>query len=510
MFSVIFSGGIRGMEAYLVRVEVDLSRGLPGFELVGSVSGEVKEAKERVQIALKNAGVSLPVARITINLSPANIRKEGTGYDLPIAAGLIVCTENIDVSQFSQTAFLGELTLNGEIKRVNGVLPATLALKKQGITRMVIPMENVGECKKVPGMEIVGLEHISDLLAYLKSPEEVRRHKAVQKDDSIVCKEKETMDFSEVCGQDVAKRAAEVAAAGFHHIMFAGPPGAGKTMIAERMPGLLPPLTQKERLEVSSIYSIAGKLQRGQELVTTRPFIAPHHTISPQALAGGGRIPRPGLLSLAHRGILFLDEMPEFSSDVLEVLRQPMEAKKVQIARSQGIYTYPADFMLVCAMNPCPCGYYPDKNKCTCSDTDIRRYLGRISGPILDRIDIVTEATPVTIQDFHQKHIGETTENISKRVMEARKVQKIRYRGTPYHFNGELPGREVERFCPLGIKEQRFLEQVADAGQMSARAYHKVIKLARTIADLAGGGEIQTKHLAEAVCYNSTRKRFWK
>ncbi|MGN0431609.1 MAG: YifB family Mg chelatase-like AAA ATPase [Lachnospiraceae bacterium] len=510
MFSAVYAGGIRGMEAYLVRVEVDLSRGLPGFDLVGSLSSEVKEARERVQIALKNAGVSLPVARITVNLSPANIRKEGTGYDLPIAAGLLNCMKGKGEELPEDTAFLGELTLNGEIKPVNGVLPIALALKEQGIRRMIVPAENAGECARVPDMAVMGLQHVRDLMTYMEA-EEAEKHKmfAVVNERAEEQIQKREKDFSEVYGQESSKRAAEVAAAGFHHLLLAGPPGAGKTMIAERMSGLLPPLTKEERLEVSSVYSIAGKLQKGQEIVEQRPFIAPHHTISPQALAGGGRIPRPGLLSLAHRGILFLDEMPEFSSDVLEVLRQPMEAKRVQIARSQGIYTYPADFMLVCAMNPCPCGYYPDKNKCNCSETDIRRYLGRISGPILDRIDIVTEASFVTIHDFHKKKKGETTAAIRERVMEARKIQKIRYKGTAYHFNGELPGREVEKYCILGVSEQKFLEEVAEAGQMSARAYHKVIKLSRTIADLAGKEKISTEHLAEAVCYNSGRRRFW-
>lgn len=512
MFSIMNTGGIRGMEAYPVRVEVDVSRGLPGFELVGSAAGEVKEARERVQIALKNAGMQIPVAKITVNLSPANIRKEGTGFDLSIAAGILTCMGVAEADAFQDTAFLGELALDGEVRRVNGVLPIAMALKKQGIRRMLVPVENAGEGVCVPGIALIGIADVRELIHFLQLKEEERKQAfpAYRAEDKKNGSKEKMLDFSDVYGQESAKRAAEVAAAGFHHLLLAGPPGAGKTMIAGRIPGILPPLTEKEQLEVSSIYSIAGKLGEGNALITRRPFLAPHHTISPQALAGGGRIPRPGLLSLAHRGILFLDELPEFAAGVLEVLRQPMEEKKVQIARSQGTYVYPADFMLVCAMNPCPCGFFPDRNRCTCSETDIRKYLGKISGPILDRIDIVAEASAVKVQDFHRKEKGESTAQIRSRVMAARERQKIRYVNSPYHFNGELPGREVEKYCVLHTAEQRFLEQVFEAGQMSVRAYHKVIKLARTIADLEGAGDITCSHLSEAVCYNSARQRFWK
>ncbi len=315
-------------------------------------------------------------------------------------------------------------------------------------------------------------------------------------------------DFAQVYGQESVKRAAEVAAAGFHHLMLAGAPGTGKTMIAERIPDILPPMTEEEKLEVSGIYSIAGKLQT-EGLMEKRPFLAPHHTVSPQAMAGGGRIPRPGLLSLAHRGILFLDEMPEFSSAVLEVLRQPMEEKRVHIDRSYGSYTYPADFMLVCAMNPCPCGYFPDRNRCNCSPADIRRYLGRISGPVLDRIDMITEAAPVAVKDLYEAREAENTAAIKQRVLEARERQQFRYQKSPYHFNGELPGSEVKKYCQPSFGGQRFLEQMSEAGQISARAFHKILRLARTTADLEGREKIEQTHLAEAVCYNSGRRRFW-
>lgn len=513
MFSSMYAGGIVGLEAYPVRVEVDISRGLPGFELVGSLGREVKEARERVQIALKNAGMSLPVARITVNLSPANIRKEGTGYDLAIAAGLLSCMGVVEADSLRTTAFLGEMALDGAVSRVNGVLPIALALQKEGIKYLVVPMENIGEGAEIPGISLIGIRNMAEFLSYLQAGEEERKNILQEQERTNKKQEKqgtrEVLDFVDVYGQESAKRAAELAAAGFHHLLLAGPPGAGKTMIASRIPSILPPLTKQERMEVASIYSIAGKLTGKEGLPKERPFVAPHHTISPQALAGGGRFPRPGMLSFSHRGILFLDEMPEFSSEALEVLRQPMEEKVVRVIRSRGGCTYPADFMLIGAMNPCPCGYYPDRNRCNCSETEIRRYLGRISGPILDRIDMVAEVSAVQLKELHEKKNGESSATVRKRVMEARKRQNLRFKGTPYHFNGELPGREVERYCILGTGERHFLEQVFEAGQMSLRAYHKVIKLARTIADLEGEVHISTAHLSEAVCYNSGRQQFW-
>ena len=499
MYSQIRTSMLDGICAMPVQVEVDISMGMPVFDMVGYLSPEVREAKERVRTALHNCGILLPAKRITVNLSPANIRKTGTGFDLPIAVALLVAMGLVKPEKCADTIFSGELNLSGQLLPVRGILPMVSDGVKEGIHKFVVPADNLMESRLVQGADVCGFSALESVIGYLQDGGYKEPAYAGRRQN----RSHGMPDFSEVNGQQFLKRAAEIAASGMHNMLMVGPPGAGKTMIAQRIPGILPPLTREEQLEVMSIYSIAGK-----PLTKMRPFQAPHHTISPQALAGGGRIPKPGVLSLAHRGILFLDEMPEFSANVLEVLRQPLEEKKVQIARTQGVYRYPAEFMLVCALNPCPCGYFPDRNRCRCTEPEIRHYLGKISGPILDRIDICVEAAPVTIKDLEAPASGYDTKTLRVMVEEAREMQKKRYRETAYDFNGEVSGNDVKKFCRLGEKEQRFLEQAYEAGQMSVRSYHKIIKLARTIADLEHADEISVAHLAEAICYHSGKRLF--
>lgn len=507
MFSKITSGSIHGIECVLTQVEVDIAKTMPAFDMVGLLSGEVKEAKERVRVALKNVGINLPPVHITVNLSPADIRKEGTSYDLPIAVGILVALGYIPGEYAEGICMIGELGLNGEVKPVKGVLPIVKEAATQGMRACILPLENTKEGSVIEGIDIIGVKDFGEVVSYFNDPCEKHGQFVIDSDrtknvsrlfeESIGL----TEDFEDIAGQEACKRAALIAAAGFHHMLITGPPGAGKTMIAKRMPGILPPLTLDESLEVSSIYSVSGLLNKEQCLITSRPFLAPHHTTTVTTLAGGGAIPRPGLFSLCHRGVLFLDELPEFSRDCIEVMRQPLEEKKIQIARIQGTYVYPADFMLVAASNPCPCGYYPDRSRCHCSEREIRRYQNKISGPIRDRIDVNVNAQMVNMGQLNNKKGSLSSAKLRGMVMQARKKQEERFKGTYLRFNSDISSREIPQYCPLGKEETIYMEKIFHMLNLSARSYHKILKVARTIADVEGAEQISVQHLGEAVGY---------
>ena len=516
MFASITSGTLHGLNSYLMQVEVDVSDGLPMFNMVGLLATEVREAGERVRVALRNTGIELPPKHITVNFSPADIRKSGVGVDLPVALGILTALGNLKVESLQNTVVLGELGLDGDVKKIRGVLPLVRKAREEGYKTCILPAVNANEGAVVTGMKIVGVGSLAEALWYL-SAEETERDSLIEPACTDVQAlftrdERETeLDFADINGQGAVKRAIEIAAAGFHHILMIGAPGAGKSMIAKRIPTILPPLSEDEAIEVSTIYSVAGLLDAKQALITKRPFLSPHHTITETALAGGGRVPTPGTISLSHRGVLFLDEMAEFSSKTLDIMRQPLEDKCVRIARSTGTYTYPADYMMVGATNPCKCGYYPDHNKCRCTEKDIKRYLSHISGPLLDRIDLCIETPRVDVTELNGRASGnETSKQIRERVVRAHSIQRKRFVGSKIHFNAEMNPMQISRYCRLGEKELALLERLYRHLDLSARSYHKLIKVARTIADLAGAEAVECEHITEASCYRMAEQSFWK
>ena len=499
MFSCVSSLGIRGIEGYEVTVECYITNGLPGFDVVGLPDTAVKEARERVRAAIKNSGFKFPVSRITLNLAPAGTKKTGTLYDLPILLGILSATGNIRLPQ-TRCAFLGELSLEGKVRGVCGVLPMALAAKECGFQELYVPSENAREASLAEGLTVYGVEDVKSIVDHFTN------EKCLTPVQPWCPEEDETqlLDFEDVKGQEFAKRALEIAAAGGHNILLVGPPGSGKSMLAKRVPSILPPLSKTEALEVTKIHSIMGLLSSEKPLIQTSPFRSPHHTVSAPGLAGGGSVPKPGEVSLAHHGVLFLDELPEFHRDTLEVLRQPLEDGKVSISRVSGTEVFPSKFMMICAMNPCKCGWHGDPSgRCRCSAHSVSQYLSRISGPLLDRIDLIVEVPALNFQELSRRAPAEPSTEIRKRVMAARQLQRSRFEGTKTYANSGMEPAQMRTWCALDEAGTQMMKAAFQTMKLTARSYDRVLRVARTIADLAGSETIEAMHIAEAVQYRT-------